>query len=233
MLVSHLKKFIYIKSVKTASTSIERYFEKYCLPLTIDVPLVGDAHLSEEGIIGKRGTLTDDDRTAGKWYNHMPAARIKEQIGDAVWEPYYKFGTVRNPFDKAVSYFYMYKSQRSLPISAPALEQKEFENWLVGGGYRSDFDIYSLNGVCCLDDYIRYEFLYPDLHRLCKKLDVPFVPQLTSYNSTHRPAELNSLTLYTEVSKQVINDICATELTTFGYSFPTTAFKVNVRNIPQ
>jgi len=31
MLVSHLKKFIFIKSMKTASTSVEVYFERYCV----------------------------------------------------------------------------------------------------------------------------------------------------------------------------------------------------------
>jgi len=32
MLVSHRKKFIYTKTAKTAGTSVESYFEPFCLP---------------------------------------------------------------------------------------------------------------------------------------------------------------------------------------------------------
>ena len=32
MLISHRKQFIYTKTAKTAGTSVESYFEKYCMP---------------------------------------------------------------------------------------------------------------------------------------------------------------------------------------------------------
>ena len=32
MLISHKYKFIYLKTIKTASTSVEAYFERFCMP---------------------------------------------------------------------------------------------------------------------------------------------------------------------------------------------------------
>lgn len=51
MLVSHNKKFIYLKTKKTASTSIERYFRQYCAPIDTDLNLVRPDLITEQGIV--------------------------------------------------------------------------------------------------------------------------------------------------------------------------------------
>lgn len=69
MLVSHKKEFIYTKTVKTAGTSIEVYFEPYCLP-------EGEWELSNkrdvyEGGTGIIGYHEGGDIAGKKWYHHM------------------------------------------------------------------------------------------------------------------------------------------------------------------
>jgi hypothetical protein len=223
MLISHLKKFIYLKSVRTASTSVEIYFEKYCMPETEWRLIPSQLMLiTPDGIIGQRGEVPPDT----PWYSHQSAIEIKQKIGKDIWDSYFKFGTVRNPFDKAVSLFYMSKSDSNKPILDLENEKTEFEKWLVDGNYHSDFYIYSIDNACCFDAYVRYESIYPDLQQICDKIKVPFVPRLVKAHSHSRPKEFNALTLFTDVGKQVINDICKLELAQFGYSFPTTTFKV-------
>ncbi len=178
--------------------------------------------VTPDGIIGHRGEVPPNTL----WYNHQPASAIKQQIGDDIWNSYFKFGTVRNPFDKAVSLFYMEKGHSKSPILDLANEREEFENWLVAGKSFSDFHIYSIDDKCCFDAYIRYESLYSDLQEICNKIGVSFIPQLPKIHSHFRPKEFNALSLYTDVGKQVINDTYNIELSLFGYSFPTTAFKV-------
>lgn len=52
MLVSHLKKFIYTKTVKTAGTSVEAYFERYCiLPGDFRVTHTREEYVSSGGIV--------------------------------------------------------------------------------------------------------------------------------------------------------------------------------------
>ena len=89
MLLSHLNRFIYTKTLKTAGTSVEIYFQDACVPIGEYVSL---SHHTEEmltpaGIIGYRGP----DLSGRTWYNHMSATRIRALVGPETWEWYYKF----------------------------------------------------------------------------------------------------------------------------------------------
>ena len=102
MLISHRKRFIFIKTVKTAGTSVESYFEKYCMPEgEWQEAHTRDEYVSEEGIIGYRGP----DASSSTWYNHMSAQKLLDLAGRDIWDSYFKFTVIRNPFDKLISAF--------------------------------------------------------------------------------------------------------------------------------
>jgi len=80
MLVSHRKKFIYLKTKKTAGTSVEIYLERYCLPP--DEPYVEAHHRPEtitvDGVIGSRG----DNPAPFGYRPHVPAWRAESTVGN-------------------------------------------------------------------------------------------------------------------------------------------------------
>jgi len=156
MLVSHQHKFIYTKTVKTAGSSVESYFEPYCISAEeYSQRRPGELHESAQGIIGY-----GPDRPAdAKWYNHMPALAIKRQLGDEIWNNYFKFCVIRNPFDKAVSAYYFFKDRESnrakieerrpllrkiqsklMPKSQRDDPRRLFESWVLDGGMIWDRD---------------------------------------------------------------------------------------------
>ena len=106
MLIRHKKNFIFTKTVKTDSTSVESYFEQWCMP-------DGKRRQSERlrdyvrntGIIGKRSGHPGDTT----WYDHMSAYNIRKHLGRDVWDEYFKFAVVRNPFDKLISGYSMFQ----------------------------------------------------------------------------------------------------------------------------
>src|SRR5262245_49182832 len=105
MLVSHRKRFIYTKTIKTGGTSVEVYFEPYCFPPgEYRFAHARAQYESAAGIVGFRGLKRADD--GNYWYNHAPAAEIRARLGDDVWNGYFKFCVVRNPFEKLVSAFH-------------------------------------------------------------------------------------------------------------------------------
>ena len=79
MLISHRYRFIYTKTAKTAGTSVESFFERFCMPEGTWRQLhERNQHVSPEGIIGCRRAEIPPGTT---WWNHMPAAEVKELIG--------------------------------------------------------------------------------------------------------------------------------------------------------
>ncbi len=114
VLVSFHKQFIYTKTIKTAGTSVEVFFEPYCLaPDGYERVHFRAETITDYGIVGFRG----GNMPAGTlWYNHMPAARIREYLGADVWNECFKFCAIRNPFDKLVS-MYSFQMSRQKPNS--------------------------------------------------------------------------------------------------------------------
>ena len=181
MLISHRKQFIFTKTVKTAGTSVESYFEKYCM-------LKGewqeshwrDEYVSEAGIIGYRGR----NQNGLTWYNHMPAKRIRELVNQDVWDRYFKFTVIRNPFDKLISGFFMLDGAKKRHTCAQRLKAfskrlrrgdhpidrakgkttiDRFRRWVQNGGKILDRDKYLIDGQECVDFFIRFENLsFPD-----------------------------------------------------------------------
>ena len=238
MLVSHRKRFIFTKTLKTAGTSVESYFEPYCMPEgTWEQSHEREEHVSEAGVIGYRGSSAAQPQ----WYNHMPAVRIRELVGTEVWNDYYKFTTIRNPFDKMVSGFHMYERRASrasvgrklsrwvgltLRAGPPPRPDRpapvRFRHWVRSGGALLDRDKYMIGGAECLDGYVRYEHLSEDLARVCEHLGLAFEPErLPSFKSGNRPSGLSVVEYYDEPSERAVRELYAWEIDRFGYALST------------
>lgn len=238
MLVSHRKRFIYTKTEKTASTSIEIYFKRYCWP-------EGDYHesprreetVTDAGIVGARGPFPE-----AIWYNHMPATRIRELLETQVWDDYFKFTSVRNPFSKLVSGFYMLKRHRDrylqLGQSPDALprqmspndpifriegttELEQFRSWIKAGGDIADQDKYLIGNEVCVDFFIRHEHLADDLREVCQRLAVPFDErQIPQYKTRQRQHHIPIRKYYDLETEQAVRETHRWEFERFEYQMP-------------
>ena len=107
MLVSHRHKFIYTKTAKTGGTSVEVYFEPHCLPEgTWSFAHARDEYVGKSGVIGVRGKGKGDE-----WFSHMPADQIRQKVGHKIWNEYFKFCVIRDPYDKVVSAFHFFETR--------------------------------------------------------------------------------------------------------------------------
>lgn len=228
MLVSHRHKFIYTKSFKTGGTSVEAYFERFCVKEDEGIPNLKHYEIvSDVGIVGGRGGFKYKRNM--KWKAHMPAKKIKAQIGEKIWQSYFKFCTIRNPYQLPVSRFYFDRGQNPnklkelLTLPLPEV-QNLFERWLLRREKRigmEDF-AYIIDGQFCLDDFIRYESLTEDLERICHKLNLPWNPAwLPKFYSGMRPQYATAKKLHTPKTKEWVEEKFAFELDYFGYSFPS------------
>src|SRR5579863_5150628 len=150
MLISHVRKFIYLKTIKTGGTSVEIYFEPWCIdPTKRAGEDIRDAESSQWGVVGSRGEQNDPI-----WYNHASARQIRELIGEALWREYYKFCVVRNPFDKVVSCFWFTRSTPVREVLKNAdfcAVRKTFAEWIRLAALPLDRSIYTIGDHALVD----------------------------------------------------------------------------------
>ena len=121
MIISHKYQYIFVKTTKTAGTSIEIALSRYCSRRDVITP-IGAADEATRREYGGRGpqnyrapltaySLLDFKRLIrlGKrkrwFYNHIAASPAAELIGEKKWRDYYKFCFERNPFDRLISLY--------------------------------------------------------------------------------------------------------------------------------
>ncbi|MES0489290.1 MAG: sulfotransferase family 2 domain-containing protein [Leptospirales bacterium] len=248
MLISHRKKFIFTKTVKTAGTSVESYFEKYCMPEgEWSLSHSRQMYVSEHGIIGNRGKA---GRSAlvklifphEQWHEHMSAGQIKTQIGNDVWESYFKFSTMRNPFDKLVSrYHHMVAQeknlswrqkqkiniQKKLHIAHPFYQAEgethieRFRSWIQHGGWVNDRDKYMIDNRVCVDYFILFEDIENGIKEVCKKNDIPYhSKQVPRFKSKFRKDDFSLTDYYDSKTIELVSGLYDFEIKKFGYQCP-------------
>jgi hypothetical protein len=175
MIISHEHKFIFLKTKKTAGTAIEAALSELCGPSDVITPYREESEQDRKGLPPQnyridhplkpkrpliRRLLMRPERyyhPSVGYYEHMPASRVRDYVGEAIWRSYFKFAFDRNPWDRQVSwYLYKTKSKRVRP---------SFEHFMTSRAraYVSNHDIYMLDGALAVDFVGRYERLEEDL----------------------------------------------------------------------
>ncbi|PEN13405.1 hypothetical protein CRI94_08760 [Longibacter salinarum] len=226
MIISHKHRFIYVKTRKTASTSLEIALSKFCGPDDIITPIDerGEAKRRERGYRGPQNfyvplkyydrfdwaTLLLRQRRK-EFYNHRTADFIQDHVEPGIWDSYYTFSFERNPFDKAVSFYY-YKTNEPRP---------NFNTWIheCRESRLTNWPIYTINGHMALDHLARYENLEAELAHLRDAIGLPDDIELPKAKSGFRPERSPYTELMDDAARERIELVCAREIRLMGYSF--------------
>ena len=233
MIISHTHKFIFIKSFKTAGTSIDATLSNYCSGRDIVTPLNDFKHNRTESGEFIHKSMNADEFIKLNLPNlqHVDAKIIKEMIGDEVWNNYFKFSIVRNPWDRAISYFYW--DLRNEPAIKPKkrfyhyfgvpFDELKHLQWLFSEYIKtkqipSNDPFYTINNELCVDSVIRYENLIQDFAAICQKIDVP-VPELPKLKGGIRSAKYHYSAYYNQESIDIVTAAHQNDIRLFDYKF--------------
>lgn len=184
MIISHSHRFIFIKTTKTAGTSIEVFLSRECGFSDVFTPILppSDKHYPrnyrgffnpfrefvELGKLFDRSTLGDLLHRR-KFYNHISASRVRSRIPKNTWNCYFKFAIERNPYDKVLSLYHMLNYRMNGKLSVADFFDNELYKRALNTKYYMDH-----SGKLIIDEIIRYEELDSGLARVFRKLSIPF-----------------------------------------------------------
>jgi hypothetical protein len=240
VLISHSYKFIFLKTRKTAGTSIEAALEILINQDAAAVIEQADEYVSNAGIIGIRlkGKLLERDdrvkmvetlqRSGGQggansvtWYHHKPAAEVKMHLGPQRFERYFKFTVVRNPWDKMVSLWRWRTLNRATSLN--------FRQFVLEQRQSDDIAIFTIDGQKVCNKHIRFENLREDFEQVLKEINVEenkiamVLDRLPRFKDQGKPMEYHD---YYKTTKGLDDElvahvarIYAREIRWFGYKF--------------
>lgn len=219
MFISHKYKVIFIHIQKNGGTSIERAFEE------------SDAELV------KSIRTSSSERTL----RHCVVSDVRVAIDDNIFKNYKKFSVVRNPFDRMVSWYSMFK-QKAAEIDASSqpsgfkamgdgvmaevnrnadsfkaflMLPRNHESGLFERFYVNQLDYISENGRILTDKILRFENLAGDFNTLAK--EIGFKAELPHVNKSAR--EKNYRTYYDDMTKELMFQRFKKDFEYFGYRF--------------
>jgi hypothetical protein len=228
MIISHKYQFIFIKTRKTAGTSIEVFLSPLCdeedtfTPISPLVPpherrnYQGRWNLFREmignGGWGAKKTLSDFLQ-GKKFYNHLPARLAQFRMAPSVWQNYFKFCVERNPWNKTLSRYHMVKSKSNASLT--------LDQYLADGRLALNAPIYTDGqGKPLVDRILKYERLTEELEDVFGQLGVSFEGDLGvrakgDYRQDKRPYQ----EVLTPQQRELITQAFAQEIQMNDYTF--------------
>ncbi|MDN3517871.1 sulfotransferase family 2 domain-containing protein [Aquisalimonas lutea] len=243
-IVCHKHKFMFIKTRKTAGSSVEIALSRLCDADDFVTPLSYPDGFDERLRRESGGQSPVNWRK--RWWQyrdwkeirhrikygkqamvlgtHATARELRNRYGDATWNQYLRVTIERNPWDKAVSRYWWMKHRHERRHSTPFEPMSAFfhrvaeqrPHWL------SNWHHYTINDQLAVDVVLFYETLQDDLYALARRLRVseetlqlPQKRAKSGFRRDDRP--------YTEVlspqDRDLITDVCRKEIELFGYRF--------------
>jgi hypothetical protein len=196
MIISHCHKFIFIKTPKTAGTSIQEALNKITCPE--DVIIGNDRNQNTKGF----------KRTSGGHQSLSKAFLVIPECRD-----YFVITAERNPWDRMVSAFFWSNKKHNLKNNSVQKNTVILNEWLQGKRAES----FSSKIYGQPDFVIQYHTLNEDWSRLgkCLQLDLPPVG---IYHIGIRPKKSYTL-FYDDKTRDLVAKQFAAEIEAYGYIF--------------
>lgn len=211
MLISHTYKFIFIHNYKVAGSSIKTALGPY-----------SDISFQQYSWKKKiRATLGLYPKVyASDFIGHVKAKDLAEKLPARMYQNYFKFGFVRNPWSWQSS-LYKYAltlkehHQHELMKSMKSFEQ--YLDWRINQDFHLQKEFFYDEQDNCLMDYIgKYETLEEDFNYVCHQT----VGTNVSLPHVNKSENDRYLKFYTPKAIDMVYEAFKEDIDTFGYEKP-------------
>ena len=207
MLLSYDHRFIFIHNYRVAGTSIRKSLEKY-----VKRPLL--RRIFKEMGVGNK-------LSHHKWKTfpaHIKASDLRKRLPAEIYDSFYKFAFVRNPWEWQVSLYHHMLQQKTHFQHALVKSMKNFDEYIVwrvneDKVLQKDF-VTDSAGKMIVDFVGRFEVLRKDFHHVCNVLNIN-----TSLPHINKSSHINYQSYYNVETRRLVEENFSEDIELFGYTF--------------
>jgi hypothetical protein len=227
MIISHTYKLIFLKTSKTAGTSIEIALSQYCGPEDIITPIspADEAFRRELGFrTAQNFVVPYKQYSLQNWisalrlgrrlqfHNHIAARDVRMLIGRRIWDDYFKFCFERNPWDRFISMYYWRCRQEPRPSISAFMDSGALDIMKQKG-----FGIYTIDSRIAVDKVYRYEDREDALEDIRSRVGLPEKLRLPKAKGGFRTDKRPYRDILTPAEIERIARKFSQEISLFGY----------------
>ena len=225
MIVSYSRNFIFVKTKKTAGSTVEAVLaaalaegdivtqeDGYRHPGSDETwdekALQHQRHLAK---LARRDQRRSNRKRADGFYSHMSAAEARERLDLAFWDRAFKLTVERHPYEKAVSQAF-YRAFRDGRPDIP----RYLDRVLRKGSY-AGHPLWMIDGKVAVDVFLRQETLKPDLDRVSERLGIVVPETLPRLKVRSRIDRRPAREILSTEQKRLVQETCRVEFEILGY----------------
>jgi hypothetical protein len=219
MIISQGRRYVFVHIPKTGGTALSLALEARAMK---DDILIGDTPKARA-----RRARVKSLKSAGRLWKHSSLADIDGVLMPQDLQAMFCFTLVRNPWDRAVSYYHWLKSQSFAHPAVGLAKAMSFHDFLGHPQTRTAFRLWPASaymrdksGVDRCQLFARLEHLDADLAPLETHLGFRLTP-LARANASDRPRDFRGF--YSDSAAQMLAEDCAEDIARFGYRFEDAA----------
>ena len=167
-----------------------------------------------------------DDRVVhglnkGVMTQHARPGYVRDIVGDDIFNEYYKFTIVRNPWDRMVSaYHYLYDFHVKKFGDFPTWLKHKYDmvtmnKYKEGSHYTPQIEFTHEDGVQVVDYIGRFEQLNESFDYICKKVDISNISLPMLNKSKHK--KKSYIEYYTPETVKLVEEMYCEDIIEFGY----------------
>lgn len=213
-IVSHRHRMIFLKTRKTAGSSVEIWLAPHLDPEADLAAMTADLR-------DHRPDLAAALKPRGL-KPHATAGQVRSLVGDDVWRGYFKFAIERNPWDRLISLWRWRQSHRNVAISLQAfldaiadgsperLKAANAEGW-------SNWPIYTIEDRIAVDRVILHDQLEAGLAGALAQVGMTYRGGLPRAKAGIRRSG-DTTAMLSESQRALIGDLARREIAAFGFT---------------